>query len=66
MFLILFLFSLFQVLSWAVKIAIGMNVDHNVQMVAIILIRSGIAAVVIMLVVWNARGMGVNRTAILE
>ena len=51
MFLILFLFSLFQVLSWAVKIAIGMNVDHNVQMVAIILIRSGIAAVVIMLVV---------------
>ena len=66
MFLILFFFSLFQVLSWAVKIAIGMNVDHNVQMVAIILIRSGIAAVVIMLVVWNARGMGVNRTAILE
>ena len=35
-------------------------------MEAITVIRSGITAVVIIFVIWNARGKGVNRRAILE
>ena len=45
-FLVLFLFLLFQVLPWVVKIAIPINVTRKVKMEAIIVIRSGIAAVV--------------------
>ena len=65
-FLGLFLFLLFQVLPWSLKIAIRRNVNRKVKITAIIVICSGIAAVVIIVVVCNAWGEGVSRRAILK
>ena len=64
--MVLYLFLLFQVLSWALRIAIVINANRNVTMITIIVIRSGFAAVVIMIVLWNAKGKAVNRRVILE
>ena len=49
-FLVLFLFLSFQVLGRAMVIAIRINVNRNVTLMAIIIIRSGITAVVIIIV----------------
>ena len=53
------------VLGWAVKIAI-IKKSVNVTMMTIIVICSGIAAVVIIIVLRNAREKAVNRRALLE
>ena len=49
-FLVLFLFLLFQVLGWTVRIAMRINVNRKLIMETIIVIRSGIAAEVIIVV----------------
>ena len=49
-FLVLFLFLSFQVLGRAMVIATRINVNRNVTLMAIIVIRSGITAVVIIIV----------------
>ena len=49
-FLVLFLFLLFQVLGWTARIAMRINVNRKLIMETIIVIRSGIAAEVIIVV----------------
>ena len=49
-FLVPFLFLLFQVLGWTVRIAMRINVNRKLIMETIIVIRSGIAAEVIIVV----------------
>ena len=49
-FLVLFLFLLFQVLGWTVRIAMRINVNRKLIKETIIVIRSGMAAEVIIVV----------------